>query len=343
MDSEVVSISVKAIEIMEALRAPFPPEEIREREGPWDPATQSRKMLRYIDPPTAIRRLASATGGVWDFEIKDYRILDHGLIAVCIGTLTIPGLGSRDSIGTCAITPPRQVTRQGGDTYWVPNEDSLKGAVIDCVKRCAVLFEMGLDLYADAPPDHGDAIPSGGAAAPVQIGQLPSGVQRGVQGLPGQGRAQSPAGGPQNAPQGQSSSGGGSARPITEPQTRKVWAVCKNLDIDINSNAFNDAVALRFNAPYVDMGGEFPLTSAQASGLIDLLDKNPQGLMPNPVGFTKHRVMSDSAADYWLHRLAQSDVQEATELMGVISAFYDGVPGGRWPEFEAAANRAGVA
>lgn len=121
--------------IVEELAAPFAAESIQKRQG------AGGKWLDYLATHTVIRRLNAATGGVWDFVIIN--IEWRGDLAIALGTLTIPGLGTRTAIGV------QRVSERGG-------EDLIKGVGSDCLKKCATLFGVGLELYgedteADAP------------------------------------------------------------------------------------------------------------------------------------------------------------------------------------------------
>lgn len=332
--------------LSDALAAPFPAAEVKTVRGSFNQQKQAYEEFSYVDAASVIRRLNAVTSGCWDFSIQSYVIEDHGLVARCIGTLYIVGLGSRSDIGTGVIRPPEQRTRSDGSTFWVPNEETYKGAVSDCLKRCARQFGVALDLYGPQP----DAAPVGG-----QVDSLPAGVQRGVQNLPAQAPAAAPAQGglaaqvqaPRGegaAPRGgdQQQSSGGSNGPLTEPQTRKIWAVCNNLGINIQGNEFCDAVAIRFNEVYWDLQtGKEAMTKGSARILIDMLEKQPQNLMPVP-GSIPTKTMKGEVAKYWIDRLQHTDLSGATEIVGVISAFYSGVEAPWGTELRDAAVAAGV-
>lgn len=114
---------------MELLIAPFPREQIKQREGPGG------VLLDYVEFGDVGRRLIEATKGVgFSWEVLsislyvDAKSVTHHRAH---GRLTIPGLGSRDGIGTH------------------PNYDgeSPKVAETDAFKRAAVKFGVALDLY----------------------------------------------------------------------------------------------------------------------------------------------------------------------------------------------------
>lgn len=131
--------------IISILCRPFPKEALKERDG------GRGQKFKYIEGHTAINRLNEATDNNWNFEIiemppmipmgKNRNGNEQYLITVR-GRLTIPGLGSRDDVGI------QMFTIGGG-------EDLYKGAVRDCLKRCASNFGMALELYGEdyeAPP-----------------------------------------------------------------------------------------------------------------------------------------------------------------------------------------------
>jgi hypothetical protein len=113
---------------IDALTAPFPPEALEKREG------GSGKFFTYIKTHAVINRLNHACGYQWDFRIIEQHF--EAQVLICRGELTIPGLGTRAQVGVQKISP------NGG-------EDLLKGAASDCLKKCATLFGVGIELYGD--------------------------------------------------------------------------------------------------------------------------------------------------------------------------------------------------
>ena len=128
-------------QITEALIASFPHELIEDKQG-----------KRYIAAEQIIWRLIEATDNTYEFRIDQHEYRNDGALKdrkdrdgntipappVCVvhGTLTIPGLGSRGDSGVQEIE-----AGQGADAAY-------KGAVSDCIKRCARLFGVGLrQLY----------------------------------------------------------------------------------------------------------------------------------------------------------------------------------------------------
>lgn len=115
--------------VLAGLSEPFPRNAIRQRQG------GGGKMLDYIDTPTAIRRLNRVCGN-WSWKINTVDFRNN--LCIVTGTLTIPGLGSRDGIGV------QMVNEKGG-------EDLVKGGSSDALKKAATLFGMALELYG---PDY---------------------------------------------------------------------------------------------------------------------------------------------------------------------------------------------
>ncbi len=115
---------------LQKLTDPFPQQAIRTRQG------GGGKALAYVATHTVIHRLNDATGNHWDFRLT--RLDWHGDLLIAVGELTIPGLGTRTGIGV------QKVIERAG-------EDLVKGAASDCLKKCATLFGVGIELYG---PDY---------------------------------------------------------------------------------------------------------------------------------------------------------------------------------------------
>jgi hypothetical protein len=132
-------------EILERLGTPFPESAIKQRSG-------GGKMLSYVETHTVIRRLNSVAK-TWDWEIKSVEWRNE--LCIVVGTLTIPGLGSRSGIGV------QRVTEKSG-------EDLVKGASSDALKKCATLFGIGLELYGPDYEGEDSETREARAAAPVR-------------------------------------------------------------------------------------------------------------------------------------------------------------------------------
>lgn len=112
-------------------------------------ALKKKQGFTYVPGHLVIRRLNAATKFNWTFEIVscwtqqggERIIKDTGEIQrdppslICHGRLTIPGLGTRDNLGSHVL--------MYGST------ESLKGCATDALKRCAMLFNVAIDLYGD--------------------------------------------------------------------------------------------------------------------------------------------------------------------------------------------------
>ncbi len=110
-------------DMIDALSVPFPNHALKERKG------AGGQMFTYVEAETVIRFL-NATVKVWDFRLTEIRVMDD--LLVVWGELTIPGLGTRTGTGVQRLS--------GGEDMW-------KGAASDCLKKCATLFNVGIDLY----------------------------------------------------------------------------------------------------------------------------------------------------------------------------------------------------
>src|SRR5215471_10785282 len=121
------------------LAEPFPAEAIKCREG------RGGKMLDYLEGWRVIERLNAALGSRWDFDIvAKERIEETGEVMVT-GRMTIDGI-SKPDIGTDAIEYYK------GTSKPISLGDAYKSATTDCIKRCARLFGVGLELYRDDLP-----------------------------------------------------------------------------------------------------------------------------------------------------------------------------------------------
>jgi recombination DNA repair RAD52 pathway protein len=108
----------------------FPREAIRSRKG------GGNKSLDYVEGHTVIQRLNDATGNCWDWRLD--KVEHDGDLFLAYGTLTIPGLGSRQGIGVQKVAPNS-------------GEDLIKGVSTDALKKAATLFGVALELYG---PDY---------------------------------------------------------------------------------------------------------------------------------------------------------------------------------------------
>lgn len=135
---------------LELLREPFPKEKVKQRDG-------ARGMrFDYVEGGDIMERLIEATDNFYGWRITSLEIINDGKSLapywMCRGTLSIPGIGDRDGVGTSVLL----------------NEDAAKSAVTDALKRAAVLFGVALHLYLDNGP-----------TAPAPKAHAPSGPTHG--------------------------------------------------------------------------------------------------------------------------------------------------------------------
>src|SRR5438128_11656732 len=121
----------------EILERPFPPEQIKRRQG------TNGDALDYIEGCTVIQRLNECFDAEWIFEIQEHRVYDDEVVV--LGKLTAQGV-SKSQFGKSRIT------RSKKDSSIISLGDDLKAAATDCLKKCATLFGVGLHLYFDVPP-----------------------------------------------------------------------------------------------------------------------------------------------------------------------------------------------
>ena len=120
-------------EIEQALLAPLPPEEVDLRKG-------ANGKFPYIDARAAARRLTAVVGQAgWTWEYDVVRCDD--VAAIVRGRLTVLG------VTRCDAGEARYDERSPA------SQETLKAAVSDALKRCAVLFGVGALLYELGPQD----------------------------------------------------------------------------------------------------------------------------------------------------------------------------------------------
>ena len=131
------------------LKRPFAKEDIHKDYNGFD----------YIEPRLVIERLDEAVGpDGWHFELLE-RIID-------VESVTQFGrLGIQNESGgmvwkyNCGGMARRYVKQKPHELqYQSNNVTDFKGAASNCLKRCAMLWEVGLHLYGDAEHD-ADSVP----------------------------------------------------------------------------------------------------------------------------------------------------------------------------------------
>jgi len=143
------------IDILSKLAKPFPNEVIKTR-----PTPGMSKPSSYVDGKTVIERLNSA-GGNWSFEIcqiiflpspqEPSEVIVQGKITLHPETQASEGQLAevplvKGDVGNAAIK------RKGNGSY-VSIGNDVKGAVTDCLKRCARHLGVALELYEERASD----------------------------------------------------------------------------------------------------------------------------------------------------------------------------------------------
>jgi hypothetical protein len=177
----------------EVLTKPFPKEAIKQRKG------ANNRTLCYVETHSVIRRLIEATGNDFNFSVIGIETQDS-LVQATV-ELELGGC-KRQHVGTQRIN--------GGN-----DDDCVKAAISDAIKKCATLFGIGLELYG---PDYEAAkAPEVSAVKPVQTGrpvQSPAQNTRPVQAQP---QSNKPVQFPQQQNGG---NGNGQNRPVFRPIDR---------------------------------------------------------------------------------------------------------------------------
>ena len=101
--------------------------------------------LTYVDGEMVISRLNEELGlGGWSFEVKDVKILENEVWA--LGRMTVYGPDRnvvREQAGGQIIN-----RKKSGEVIELAND--IKGAITDCLKKCATLIGVGLYLFNPA-------------------------------------------------------------------------------------------------------------------------------------------------------------------------------------------------
>lgn len=149
--------------LLSLLSQPFDQSELGTKGG--------RGNFTYVKGTAVIHRL-NEQAVEWSFRITSTQMIDMPFgngtfkpVLLTCGELEIPGLGTRSGMGVAVL--------EAG-----AGEDVAKGSATDCLKKCATLFGVALDLYEDggqnAPQgpqrmdqrQHGGTYQNGGQNAP---------------------------------------------------------------------------------------------------------------------------------------------------------------------------------
>lgn len=245
-------------QVIDALTKPFPRE-----------AIQRQQNFEYVSGETVIYRLNTATNYDWQFEITDHEMVGganaqgNKPALVVYGRMRIPIIsdGWRSDMGTQALENSKD------------DHEIHKGAVTDCIKRCARLFGVGLHLWG---PD----IEAG------EIGNRP---------------APQPARQPSRTRTVDEIAGGGTIAPgvgMTDQQRKAIFAIAKNE----RGMAETDIEAMSMELFGVELRA---LDKAQASELISRL-KDPSGgglALPHP---QVQQAMDHRDAD-WMAKMGEAN------------------------------------
>jgi hypothetical protein len=148
------------------LLSPFPADVVQQRAGPGG------RSFSYIPVEVVVRRLVDS-GLEWGFTRQDSEIVQHSNgvnVMLYYGTLNIPALGlPMSDVGSAFI-------------HANGNEEQYKSAASDCLKRCARLYGIGLEMWEGDPNESDRGRPatdyqSGGSGSPTGSDQYPSRVR----------------------------------------------------------------------------------------------------------------------------------------------------------------------
>lgn len=114
------------------IQLPTPQEFIKQRPG------KGSKQFTYVEGGYVIARLNQMFKNCWDFEIIDERVEPKEVVVR--GKLVVKDFKSGYEVSK---------THYGTKTRYaeVPLGDTLKAAATDCLKKCASLFGIALDVY----------------------------------------------------------------------------------------------------------------------------------------------------------------------------------------------------
>lgn len=128
------------------------------------------KTLSYVSHDWVTRQLNNAFNWQWSFEIKSYLLLppENPTEVIVNGRLTVitpKGNLTKEQFGGSDIKRTKQ-----GDIISIA--DDLKGAASDCLKKCASLLGLALDLYGDTPTE--EEVAAKAAAKPINGNKAPT-------------------------------------------------------------------------------------------------------------------------------------------------------------------------
>jgi hypothetical protein len=120
-------------EVRAKLERPFDQRYIKERPGSFG------KSLSYVESANIIARLNEAFESDWSFEVVEYQQLSNEVVV--LGKLSAAGV-VKMQIGNSRIAMDRN-----GEPLSIG--DSIKAAASDCIRKCASLLGIALDLWGE--------------------------------------------------------------------------------------------------------------------------------------------------------------------------------------------------
>lgn len=142
---------------LDVLTRQFSPDQVKQREG------RGGKMLDYLETHAVITRLNESFEGAWSFEVLEYKLLDAEVLVR--GRLTAGGQRKEQFGGS-------EIARRKDTGDPVSLADDLKSAGSDCLKKCATLFGVGLELYTKGAPQAAGSQQPSGDASRQQVGYI---------------------------------------------------------------------------------------------------------------------------------------------------------------------------
>lgn len=142
----------------EALSRQFDKELIKQKPGPRG----TDVTYPYVVGAEYIKRLNEAFDFEWSFEIKEHHSNDKEVLVV--GVLTT-AIGVKQQFGGQRLDSRGELS------------DAYKGAVTDCLKKCASLFGIGLHLQDDDEVYSGGGDSGARGAAPASSSAMASAKQ----------------------------------------------------------------------------------------------------------------------------------------------------------------------
>jgi hypothetical protein len=153
-------------ETIDKLVAPF--NNVKEKDGPWDPVKKKRIKLKYIPGTDIIERLNEAFDYTWSFEVVHSETIEDQVIVR--GRLTTyddenGNVIIKENYGSSIIK-----RYSGGSNEGKPIDlgFDFKGAATDCIKKCATMVGVALRIEDMDASEAGTPGPAPKKPSPVQ-------------------------------------------------------------------------------------------------------------------------------------------------------------------------------